>query len=350
VRKGAIARASLTASQADRSLRRLRAEDFCCMSISAAPPRDPAREPELVPPPPRSVADLVMADGAVIRLRRHGNPSGPRLALSHGNGLAIEAYYPFWRLLLARYDVVLFDQRNHGENPLHGAGGHHWPNFVRDSGAVFQGIQQQFGPKRTIGLFHSLSSVAALAATLAEGPLWDPLILVDPPIFPPPGHSLEALELEHMTEMAAIARRRPERYADPHVFAGQLAAREVFSRWVPGAHLALARTTLRLDGARGDWVLRCPRELEARVFETNIDPTLWPRIGRCPVPVLLVGADPSLPYAQQTPARLTAALAEDQGIPYASVPETTHFLAIERPDQVWAPIEAFLARQGLAPA
>ena len=47
-----------------------------------------------------------MDDGVPIMLRRHGNPSGPRLVLSHGTGLAIDVYYPFWSLLADRFDFL----------------------------------------------------------------------------------------------------------------------------------------------------------------------------------------------------------------------------------------------------
>ena len=50
----------------------------------------------LAVPAPREAVDLVMRDGAVIRLRRYGQPGATRLVLSHGNGLAINAYLPFW--------------------------------------------------------------------------------------------------------------------------------------------------------------------------------------------------------------------------------------------------------------
>ena len=59
-----------------------------------------------------------MADGASITLRRHGNPTGPRIMFSHGNGLATDLYYPMWRLLMDRFDLVLWDLRNHGWNPV----------------------------------------------------------------------------------------------------------------------------------------------------------------------------------------------------------------------------------------
>ena len=83
--------------------------------------------------------------------------------LSHGNGLAINAYAPFWLPLAERYDIVVFDMRNHGENPLHEQTAHNWETFYSDIEAIFQGITVQFGPATTIGAFHSLSSLAALS-------------------------------------------------------------------------------------------------------------------------------------------------------------------------------------------
>ena len=302
--------------------------------------------PRLTVPAPLAIADLTMADGAVIRLRRHGNPAGPRIALSHGNGLAIDAYLPFWSLLRARYDIVLFDQRNHGENPPHGASGHNWDRMTRDNVEIHDGIAREFGAKPVIGAFHSLSAVAAAMATLRFGPRWKTLVLFDPPIFPRLGHPLEAMEREHMRDMAASARRRPERYPDPAAFATQLALRPMFQRWVPGAHDLFARATLRPDPVGNGWVLRCPRELEARIFEQNVDPGVWPRLGACPVPLFLIGGDTGV-AGQQAPAFLTEGLARDQRIPYAMIPETTHFLQIERPGEVLKAMEIFLAGQGI---
>ena len=49
-----------------------------------------------------------MEDGALIFVRQHGNPRAP-VVLSHGNGLAIDGYLPFWGPLCERYDLILFD-------------------------------------------------------------------------------------------------------------------------------------------------------------------------------------------------------------------------------------------------
>src|SRR5262249_26255773 len=122
--------------------------------------------------------------------------------------------------------------------------------------------------------------------------------------------------------------------------------RPMFRRWVPGAHELYARATLRADPSGKDWILRCPRELEARIFEENIDPTVWPQLKGCPVPLYLIGADPRV-EGQQAPAFLTEGLARDQGIPYAMIPKTTHFLQIERPREACVAMEIFLAGQGI---
>ena len=65
-------------------------------------------------PTPLETVKVQMADGAPIALRRHGNPSGPRMVFSHGNALAADLYYPFWSLLMERFDIVLYDICSHG--------------------------------------------------------------------------------------------------------------------------------------------------------------------------------------------------------------------------------------------
>jgi len=64
------------------------------------------------------------------------------------------------------------------------------------------------------------------------------------------------------------------------------------------------------------------------------------------VPLFLIGADTGV-AGQQAPAFLTERLARDQRLPYAMIPETTHFLQIERPGEVLKAMEIFLAGQGI---
>ena len=48
-------------------------------------------------PAPSAMLDFSMDDGVPIRVVRHGNPCGPRVVLSHGNGFASDSYFPFRR-------------------------------------------------------------------------------------------------------------------------------------------------------------------------------------------------------------------------------------------------------------
>ena len=127
----------------------------------------------LIVPTPNETFDLTMADGAPIRIRRHGNPRGPRLVLCHGNGFAIDAYVPFWSLLADRFDLVLYDQRNHGQNPRHKPEAHDVPRFVSDMEEIFHAIRNRLGPAPTVGVFHSISGVTSIWHALQYGKRWD---------------------------------------------------------------------------------------------------------------------------------------------------------------------------------
>lgn len=297
-------------------------------------------------PAPNRIFSVTMDDGAVIHVRQHGNPDGPCLVLSHGNGLAIDGYRPFWGPLCDRYEVVLFDFRNHGSNPIHGASGHKLPTFAHDMERVWHSVQEKLGRKRTAGVFHSLSAITAILHTLEVGRRWDALVLFDPPIYPREGHSLQPRQQADKDELSARARRRTERYKDPRDLARQFASVPTFSKWVPEAYELMARATLRYDHTARDWVLACPRELEALIFETNADPTLWPRMAGFAVPVKLICADPHIEGAR-APALIGQAMAEELSIEYEAIPDTSHFLQIERPAECIRAMESFLAKHGL---
>jgi len=83
-------------------------------------------------PRPLACRDVILEDGAVIVVRCHGNPDGPRLVLSHGNELAIDLYYPMWSLLEDEFDLIVFELRNHGWNKPTSLNRHNIPQLIRD--------------------------------------------------------------------------------------------------------------------------------------------------------------------------------------------------------------------------
>ena len=109
-----------------------------------------------------------MDDGATTIIRRHGNPDGSRVVLSHGCGFATDLYYPYWSLLTDRFDVVVYDLRSHGWNPVSPLRAHNMPTLVDDNRRILRAVDENFGPKPSIAVFHSWSTITVLQLEMPE--------------------------------------------------------------------------------------------------------------------------------------------------------------------------------------
>ena len=109
-------------------------------------------------PAPLPTHDVWVDDETTITLRRHGNPSGPRLVMTHGNGLSIDLYYPFCSLLVDDYDIVAYDLRNHGWNSASSMQNHNLPTLVHDHDVTMEATDAHYGEKPKVGVFHSISA------------------------------------------------------------------------------------------------------------------------------------------------------------------------------------------------
>ena len=116
-------------------------------------------EPVWEIPEPLSTSEVRVDDDTVITLRRHGNPAGPRLVLSHGSGLAIDLYYPFWSLLTDDFDLIIYDLRNHGWNSAGPLQKHNMPTLIQDHDCILAAIDHHYGKKPKIGVFHSVAAL-----------------------------------------------------------------------------------------------------------------------------------------------------------------------------------------------
>jgi len=285
-------------------------------------------------PPPRDIVDLTMGDGAIVRVRRYARPHAVRLLVSNGNGFAVDGYYPFWGPLAERFEIVVFDVRNHGQNPLASSGrdGHTYAQMALDLQRTLHGIDERFGLRPSVGVFHSMSARTAMKHAIEIGFPWAALILFDPPNVPPPDHPVYAAMESFERRLADWALQRPDHFADPSELALQYAETRAHSSWVPGAHALMARAVLRPDGERGGWTLACPRELEASIYVQAMTLNLWPPTGAYGGPVKLIGADPALRGAPAC-AVANRALAEEGGYVYEAIPGTGHLLQIQKPEE-----------------
>jgi pimeloyl-ACP methyl ester carboxylesterase len=75
--------------------------------------------------------------------------------------------------------------------------------------------------------------------------------------------------------------------------------------------------------------LCCPREYEAQVFEELYSSAEAADIKHLSCPAKIIGADPLVPFSFLPSVELSDMVALD----YDFVPETTHFLQLERPQE-----------------
>ena len=290
-------------------------------------------------PAPRSTLDVRLDADTVTTVRRHGNPSGTRIVLSHGSGLAADLYYPFWSLLADDFDLMVYDLRNHGWNGVGARRDHNIPTLIHDHDLVLESVDRLYGSKPTVGIFHSL---AALLTLLSFSKVYSALVLFDPPLTKP---GASQTELHDAAERAAATiRRRGHRFEKREDFVELLGIFPTFKRTVPGVHELMARTILRGSASGRGYELRCPREYEAQLMEyaRSFFPLLDLDLLACPTKI--VGADPTLPHAY-LPAldpRLVST------VDYDFIPEATHFLQLEKPEECAALTREFLERQGLS--
>lgn len=295
-----------------------------------------------------AVLDIATEDGAVIRVRRHGNPRGPRLIVSHGNGFAIDGYVAFWGCFLGDCEVIAFDARNHGRNPPADPSinplGHDYAHMARDLDLVREAAAAEFGRKPTVGLFHSMAAQAAMLAAGDLGWRFDALVLFDPPNNPPEGHPVRAAMVDYLNRLVAWAATRRDRFADPAELAADYAATRAGRSWAAGTHRQMADSVLRPAG--GGWELRCPRTLEASMYRQGIPLGLWPKAGDFAGPVKLVAGDPERSRPDPT-ALSNRALAREGGFDYLAVPGTGHLLQLEQPQACAAAVREFLTKIGI---
>ena len=284
-------------------------------------------------PEPLSVCDVRLDEHTVTALRQHGNPSGPRLVLSHGNGLAIDLYFPFWSLLAEEFELIVYDIRNHGWNSVDGPNNHNIPTLIHDHDLVLDKIERVYGSKLTVGIFHSLSTIIPL---LSFTKAYSALVLFDPPLCRP---GASQIELHAAAEqLAEKARVRGHRFKTREEFADFLNYIPTFARVVPGVRELMAQTTLRRSAGGEGYELRCPREYEAQLMDyaRSFFPLIDLDLLSCPTKI--VGADPTLPYSYLPTFDFSSVMNVD----YDFIPEATHLLQLERPEECAQVVREFL--------
>ena len=308
-----------------------------CSQLRVGKKPDPAMAEEAVwtIPEPVSTCEVRLDESTVTTVRRHGNPSSPRLLLTHGNGLAVDLYYPFWSLLAGDFDLMVYDLRNHGWNDVGPRRDHNIPTLISDHDLILDAISREYGEKPTVGVFHSLATLMPLLSLRNR---YSALVLFDPPLCKP---GASQIELHEAAESAAeMIRKRGYRFKTREAFAEFLGILPTFARVAPGVHELMARTTLRQSASDEQYELRCPREYEAQLMDygRSFFPLLDLDLLYCPTKV--IGGDPTIRNAYLP----TFDLGQVSAVDYDFLPEATHLLQLERPEECAELLREFLER------
>ena len=277
-------------------------------------------------PEPADVLEVRAADGSIVHVRGHGIGQGPRLLLTHGNGLATDAYLPFWGGLTDRFEIFVHDLRNHGWNTPGRLENHRIACLIDDGRRVVRAIEDVFGRQPLVGVFHSLSGVVGLRQAIDGLIRFHAIVVFDLPLVPP-GQSRRDGEAAG-ARLARIARKRRSRYPTYESFARRLARMPVFNRLRPEDFDLIARTTLRTS-PEGGVELRCPPEYEARMFEEHYSWSSRTEARDAPCPVKAISADPTI-TGTYLPGE---GMEELVHVDYDFVPETSHLHQIEAPNR-----------------
>ena len=298
-------------------------------------------------PTPSMTFEVPLEDSARIRMRRHGNPDGVRLLVTHGNGFAADAYYPYWQHLLPKFDLLVFDFRNHGQNDPVEPSNHHYTQLSRDLERVVQEVSARLGQKKTAGIFHSMSGRTAMKHAIEIGWRWDALVLFDPPDVPPPGHPQYAAMEMFEDKLTAWAKGRRWRFAAVEELTQEYKQSRGTRNWVAGARELMARSVLRKSPDGNGYELVCAPANEAAIYAQALTLNLWPKASEFGGPVKLIGCDPNLKGGPATgPAN--RALGIEGGYDYSFVEGAGHLLQIEKPEECIRLTLEFLGKHGLA--
>ncbi|MCR5878262.1 alpha/beta fold hydrolase [Phenylobacterium sp. J367] len=281
-----------------------------------------------IAPRPRRV-DLPTRGGEMAALEFGPADRPVDIVWSHANGFNARTYRSILAPLATDFRILALDLRGHGASSLPAVieGRDGWSEFREDLLALLRAATE--GPVVLGG--HSMGGTSSLLAAAAEPERVKALALFDPVLVHTPGRRSEEEPAIANSPLAAGAERRradfPSREAAFEAYRG----RGAFRTWSEEQLADYVEGGFR-DAAGGGVTLACTPAWEASNFRShNYDPWAAFRATRCPVRVFRA--------AEGTTARLDDHLPELEAtgrIRVETVPGTTHFLPMERPELVRA--------------
>jgi pimeloyl-ACP methyl ester carboxylesterase len=271
-----------------------------------------------------------------LTLGRAGFP----LYFLHANGYPPECYLPLLAELSAHYHVFAMRQR-----PL-------WLDSKPEEIADWQPLTDDFlrfldehQSGASIGIGHSLGGIVTLRAALRQPEHFRALVLIDPVLFPPRMIAfmrlIRALGLMYRLHPLIPGTLRRRRVFENRAKLIEGYRRKSIFRYLSDTHLEAyieGLTRLRSDGK---YELVYSPEWEARIYATGVwhDADLWRALPGMNIPLLIIRGAETETFWTSTGRRIL------KKVPVArvvTVPQATHLVPLEQPEDVYQVIQKFL--------
>jgi pimeloyl-ACP methyl ester carboxylesterase len=237
------------------------------------------------------------------------------------------------------YHSIALDQRGHGRSEKVTV--ETWRDFGRDQAALLG----ELGLGDVIGIAHSMGGHAMIDGAAISG-AFSRLLLLDPTVVAPEAYAKAAEHVAAFGDALHPAAKRRGSFASVDEMLERIADKSSFPLMHPRILRDYCQFGLLDDGA-GGYKLACPPELEARVYMTSrSNGAIYDSVRELDIPVTIVRAKTPLPGATMDFSSSPTWPGLAQAFPRGREifwPECSHFIPMQKPDEVIALIEAEIA-------
>jgi pimeloyl-ACP methyl ester carboxylesterase len=265
--------------------------------------------------------------------------SGLPLYFLHANGYPPECYRPLITRLSEHYRVFSMHQR-----PL-------WPDSKPEEITDWKPLTDDFlrflDERQTgtsIGVGHSVGGIVALRAALRQPEFFRALILIDPVLFPPYViHSWQVVRLLGLSyllhPLVLSARNRRRQFTDLERLFKGYRHKPIF-RYMDDTALRAYVEGIACPTDNG-YQLCYSADWEMRIYVTSMwhDMDLWGGLPGLKMPLLIIRGAQTDTFWASTGRRVLRKVPTAQVV---TVPQATHLVPLERPDEVYRAIQEFL--------
>ena len=259
--------------------------------------------------------------------------SAPPIVLIHATGFLAALWRPIAERLASRFRVVAIDQRGHGDSPP-SPDGYAFEAFADDLQALIEGLELE----RPVVAGHSSGGTTVVVHGTRHPGVLSRAVLIEP-ILPRPDWYTRPPDGRTPNSLADGARKRRAVWSSADEAFESYRTKPAFAGW--------REDLLRLyvdEGMRvrddGQVELKCAPEDEGAFFEAVTKADTWPALPHLACPTLVLWGGTSHLHGRGLDDAAQEALPDARTV---VVPDASHFLPQERPDEVARLIESFLA-------